>query len=111
MPKSRPTPAALEALQSNLGQDLVESLFDEVRIEPFVAQRNQLAELADSCRVAGDEVEIAQVVTPPPAVEVAQAEPAPALPATGSSMPLAALFGMLALAGGLSMNWIQKRAL
>jgi hypothetical protein len=59
----------------------------------------------------GEEVEIAQVVTPPPATEVAQAEPAPALPATGSSMPLVALFGMLALAGGLTMNLLQKRAL
>src|SRR3984893_12005116 len=58
----------------------------------------------------GEEVEIAQVVTAPP-VEVAQAEPAPALPATGSSMPLVALFGMLALAGGLTMSWIQKRVL
>lgn len=59
----------------------------------------------------GQEVETAQVVTPPPPAEMAQAEPAPALPATGSSMPLVALFGMLALAGGLSMTWIQKRAL
>jgi LPXTG-motif cell wall-anchored protein len=59
----------------------------------------------------GEEVEIAQVVTPPPAVEVAQAEPAPVLPATGSSMPLVALFGMLALAGGLALSLLQKRAL
>jgi LPXTG-motif cell wall-anchored protein len=62
----------------------------------------------------GEEVEIAQVVTAPPATtEVAQAEPAPAaaLPATGSSMPLVALFGMLALAGGLAMSLLQKRAL
>jgi LPXTG-motif cell wall-anchored protein len=62
----------------------------------------------------GEEVEIAQVVTPPPATtEVAQAEPAPAaaLPATGSSMPLVALFGMLALAGGLTLSVVQKRAL
>jgi hypothetical protein len=59
----------------------------------------------------GEEVDTAQVVTPPPATEVAQAEPAPALPATGSSMPLVALFGMLALAGGLTMSLLLKRAL
>jgi len=59
----------------------------------------------------GEEVEIAQVVTPPPAVEVAQAEPAPVLPETGSSMPLVALFGMLALASGLTLSRLQKRAL
>ncbi len=65
----------------------------------------------------GEEVEIAQVVTPPPATELAQAEPhrrlhrRAALPATGSSLPLVALFGMLALAGGLTLSLIQKRAL
>ena len=37
--------------------------------------------------------------------------PAPALPATGSSLPLVALFGMLALAGALAMGFAQKRAL
>ena len=61
----------------------------------------------------GEAVEIAQVVTPPPpAVLVAQNDaPAPALPATGSSLPLVALFGMLALAGALTLGFLQKRAL
>jgi len=61
----------------------------------------------------GEEVEIAQVVTPPPPTLLAQAEkePAPELPATGSSLPLVALFGMLALAGALTLGAIQKRAL
>jgi LPXTG-motif cell wall-anchored protein len=77
--------------------------------EPVVVALKQAPVMA--VQPTGDEVEIAQVVTPPPAVEVAQAEPAPELPATGSSMPLVALFGMLALAGGLTMSWIQKRAL
>jgi LPXTG-motif cell wall-anchored protein len=31
------------------------------------------------------------------------------LPATASSLPLMALFGMLALAGALSLGLIQKR--
>jgi LPXTG-motif cell wall-anchored protein len=64
----------------------------------------------------GQEVEIAQVVTPPPvvvaqSVVVAQNDPAPTLPATGSSLPLVALFGMLALAGALILGFVQKRAL
>lgn len=60
----------------------------------------------------GEEVQLAQVVTPPPAEQlVAQNEPAPALPATGSSMPLVALFGMLALAGALTLGLVQKRSL
>jgi LPXTG-motif cell wall-anchored protein len=60
---------------------------------------------------SGQEVQIAQVVTPPPVTLLAQNEPAPALPATGSSLPLVALFGMLALAGALTLGFIQKRAL
>jgi LPXTG-motif cell wall-anchored protein len=60
---------------------------------------------------SGETVEIAQAVTPPPAeVLVAQNTPAPVLPATGSSLPLMALFGMLALAGALTIGLVQKRA-
>jgi hypothetical protein len=59
----------------------------------------------------GEEVEVAQVVTPPSVSLLAQNEPAPALPATGSSLPLVALFGMLALAGSLTLGLLQKRAL
>src|SRR3954466_9474876 len=58
----------------------------------------------------GEEVQIAQVVTPPPAL-LAQNEPVRQLPATGSSLPLVALFGMLALAGAVSLSLIQRRAL
>jgi len=75
--------------------------------EPVVVALAQAPVMA--VQPTGQEVEIAQVVTPPPTVAVAQA--APALPATGSSMPRVALFGLLALAGGLSMSLIQKRAL
>ena len=63
---------------------------------------------------SGKEVEIAQVITPVPAAQfVAQNDPPPAakLPATGSSLPLIALFGMLALAGAVTLRIVQKRAL
>jgi LPXTG-motif cell wall-anchored protein len=61
---------------------------------------------------SGQEVEIAQVITPVPQAEfVAQNDAPAALPATGSSLPLVALFGMLALAGAVTLSLIQKRAL
>jgi LPXTG-motif cell wall-anchored protein len=57
----------------------------------------------------GEEVEIAQVVTPPPV----QAEVAPeadrVLPATGSSFPLVALLGFLALGGAMILRRYEKR--
>jgi hypothetical protein len=71
----------------------------------------------------GEEVQLAEVVTPPPA-EVAvvvtppavQAEVAPvagesdrALPATASPLPLLALFGLLALGGVLAVRVAEKR--
>jgi len=66
----------------------------------------------------GEEVQIAEVVTPPPAqAEVAQAEvtttPAPEaermLPATASSFPMIALFGLLALGGALVLRRVEAR--
>jgi hypothetical protein len=77
--------------------------------EPVVVALAQAPVMA--VQPSGEEVQIAQVVTPPPAVEVAQNEPAAALPATASSLPLVALFGMLALAGALTLGLVQKRAL
>ena len=67
-------------------------------------------------RPTGEEVEIAQVVTPPP-VEVAQASPAPPavpepqLPTTASPLPLIALLGLFALAGALTLRAVEKRGL
>lgn len=64
---------------------------------------------------SGQEVEAVQVVTPPAAeapaapVLLAQAAPSAELPATGSSMPLVALFGMLALAGSAALGFTKKR--
>jgi len=77
--------------------------------EPVVVELKKAPVMA--VQPTGEEVEIAQVITPVPAAElVAQNDPAPALPATGSSLPLVALFGILALAGSLALSFIQKRA-
>jgi hypothetical protein len=61
----------------------------------------------------GEEMQLAEVVTPPPA----QAEPAVAsvpertLPATASPLPLIALFGLLALGGAWMLRLVQRRVL
>ena len=59
----------------------------------------------------GEEVQLAEVVTPPPAeTEVAMASPvADVLPATASPLPLIALLGLLALGGLLALRAAEKR--
>jgi hypothetical protein len=63
----------------------------------------------------GEVVEIAAVVTPPPAVELKpDAEPtqiAAVLPQTSSLLPLIAMLGLLALGLGLAFRIVQKRVL
>ena len=62
---------------------------------------------------SGQEVQMAQAVTPPPAAEMAQATPAaePALPKSASPLPLIALLGLLALGGGLTLRAVETRGL
>jgi len=55
----------------------------------------------------GEEVELAQVVTPPPPAELVASK----LPATASSLPLMALLGFLALGGAFALRAAEKRAL
>jgi hypothetical protein len=60
----------------------------------------------------GEEVEIAQVVTPPPAQEKETAdatERTGQLPQTASLLPLLGLIGLLSLGGGLALMGISKR--
>ena len=85
--------------------------------EPVVVQMVHAPILA--IKPTGEEVQLAEVVTPPPAET--QVAPAPAqvtesqipatLPATASSLPLFALCGFLALAGALTIRSIRNRAL
>lgn len=87
----------------------------EVEVEkpeaPAVVASVQAAPII-AVKPTGEEVEVAQVIAPAPAAAVVAAAPvavAPAsLPATGSSMPLIGLFGVLALAGGLSLRFVSK---
>ena len=60
---------------------------------------------------SGNEVQLADVVTAPPVVvAVEPTAPLTTLPATGSSMPLIGLLGMLALAGAIGLGIAQRRA-
>jgi len=81
--------------------------------EPIVVELKRAPVMA--VQPTGQEVQLAQVVTPPQETLVAQntapAEDPATLPATGSSLPLMALFGMLALAGSVGLGFIQKRSL
>jgi hypothetical protein len=58
----------------------------------------------------GEEVQLAEVVTLPPAdTEVATAQSAPALPATASTLPLILLFGLMTLAAAFVLRGFSKR--
>ena len=61
-------------------------------------------------RPTGDEVQLAEVVTPPPAQSEASV-PEKTLPATASPLPLIALFGLLALGGAWTLGLVQRRVL
>jgi hypothetical protein len=87
--------------------------------EPVVVELEKAPIMA--VKPTGEEVQIAEVVTPPPAqAEVAMTpapevavEPAPEanrmLPATASPFPLVMLFGFLALGGALVLRRLEKR--
>ncbi len=72
--------------------------------EPVVVQLKQAPVMA--VRPTGDEVQVAEVVTPPPAqAEVAENT----LPKTASPLPLIGLFGLLALGGAFTLRAVASR--
>lgn len=79
--------------------------------EPVVVELKQAPVLA--VKPTGEDVEVAQVVTPPPAealVATTEAPVAETLPKTASPMPLIGLFGLLALGAALSLKFVRSRA-
>jgi len=75
---------------------------------PVVAELKRAPIMA--IQPTGEEVQLAQVVTPPPPqelepVEIAQAQ----LPATASPLPLIGLFGLLALGGAFAVRATARR--
>jgi hypothetical protein len=77
--------------------------------EPLVVQLKQAPIMA--IKPTGEEVQLAQVVTPPPAeVAAIVAEPVQeTLPKTASPFPLIGLFGLLALSAALAIHVAAKR--
>ncbi len=72
--------------------------------EPVVAQLKQAPVMA--VQSTGEEIQLAEVVTPPPPAELVAS-----LPATASSLPLIALLGFLALGGAFALRTAEKRIL
>jgi hypothetical protein len=83
--------------------------------EPMTADAAVVLELKRAPIMAvkptGEEVQLAEVVTPPPAATEVAVATEKTLPATASSLPLIALLGFLALGGALALRLAQKRAL
>ena len=75
--------------------------------EPVVAELKQAPVMA--VQPTGEEVQLAEVVTPPPAETVAVAAPPEELPATAGTMPLISLFGLMALGAALAVRGFAKR--
>jgi hypothetical protein len=75
--------------------------------EPVVAQLKQAPVLA--VKPTGEDVEIAEVVTTPPAEVLIATNEAPAseLPKTASPMPLIGLFGLLALGVAITLKFAR----
>ena len=78
---------------------------------PVVVELKQAPIMA--IKPTGEEVQVAEVVTPPPAQGEVASTPAPEaermLPATASAFPLIALFGLLALCGALVLRRVERR--
>jgi hypothetical protein len=81
--------------------------------EPVVMELKQAPVMA--IRPTGEEVQLAQVVTPPPPAETQIASvTAPTvqektLPATASTLPLIGLFGLMALGGAFAIRAVANR--
>jgi hypothetical protein len=76
---------------------------------PVVAQLKQVP--VQAYKPTGEVVDLAAVVTPPPAEAAPASTIADALPATSSTLPLIAMFGLLALGGAFGARMLQKRVL
>jgi hypothetical protein len=74
--------------------------------EPVVALKE--APLT-AVKPTGEEVEIAQVVTPPPVQTTDTAQRMELLPQTASQLPLLGLIGLLSLCAGFALWAVQKR--
>ena len=79
--------------------------------EPVVVELKRAPVMA--IKPTGEVVELAQVVTPPPAAELTPPTEVAAqtLPQTSSALPLIGLLGLLALGGASALRFVEKRLL
>jgi hypothetical protein len=70
--------------------------------EPVIAQLRQAP--IQAIQSSGEEVQLAEVVTPPPPAELAVS-----LPATASNVPLTGLLGLMALGAAFTLGAFAKR--
>jgi hypothetical protein len=106
-------PKAIAVSLAKVSNVAVLAIATEVKLE---VEKPEVAEVVEQLKAVpiiavkptGEEVEVAQVVQTAPAVEVAELTPA-ARPETASSLPLIALFGLLAMGGALALRLLQKR--
>ena len=76
--------------------------------EPVVVQLKQAPVMA--VKPTGEEVHVAEVVTPPPAMtEIAEQTPPKTLPKTASPLPPIGLFGLVALGGAFALRFVSRR--
>jgi MYXO-CTERM domain-containing protein len=76
--------------------------------EPVVVALKQAPVMA--VKPTGEEVQVAEVVTPPPAkTEIAEQTPPKTLPKTASPLPLIGLFGLVALGGAFVLRFVSRR--
>ena len=75
--------------------------------EPVVVALKQAPIMAAT--PTGEEVQLAEVVTPPPAETEVAVTTVPALPATASTLPLLFVFGLLALGAAVAVRGVAKR--
>ena len=77
---------------------------------PVLMQLRQAPIMA--IKPTGEEVQLVEVVTPPPALAETQVASTPAattLPATGSTLPMIGLFGLIALCGAFAIRSVAVR--
>ena len=81
--------------------------------EPVVVELKQAPVMA--IKPTGEEVQVTEAVTPPPAEVLVAENRAPVveqtLPKTASPLPLIGLFGLLALSGALAVRLLRQRVL
>ncbi len=103
-PKEKAIQLAKETNMPVLAADIPAESTEPIKSadEPAVAALKEAP--VKAVKPTGEEIQLAEVVTPVPQTDLAAK-----LPATASNVPLLALFGVLTLCGGLALRAFEKR--